>query len=97
MTEKEIYIGIVKEGKFHILLPEPTISAPSLLTEINRIEAVAPEARQVDLTQYEGKAIAVKGILDSFTLYEASVIDVAGLVVTALVLKVFGNPPGFKF
>jgi hypothetical protein len=96
MTEKEIYIGIVRDGKFHTLLPEPTISAPSRLTEISRVEAIPPEARQVDLTQYEGKAIAVQGILDSFTLYEASVIDVAGPIVTALVLKAFGNPPGFK-
>jgi hypothetical protein len=96
MTVKEIYIGIVREGKFHTLFPEPTISAPSLLTEISRIEAIAPEARQVDLTQYEGKAIAVQGILNSFTLYEASVIDVAGPILTALVIKAFGNPPGFK-
>ncbi|MFW9864719.1 MAG: hypothetical protein ACFFEN_01345 [Candidatus Thorarchaeota archaeon] len=96
MTEKEIYIGIVRDGKFHPLLPEPTISAPSRLTEISRVEVIPPEARQVDLTQYEGKAIAVQGILDNFTLYEASVTDVAGPILTALVLKAFGNPPEFK-
>jgi hypothetical protein len=96
MTDNETFIGLVKDGKFYTLLPEPEISAPSRLTEISRIEAIAPEARQLDLTQYEGKAIAVQGIRDSFTIYEASVIDVGGPIVTALVLKAFDNPPGFK-
>ncbi len=92
MIEREIIIGMVKGGNFYTRSPEPEISTPSLLTEIRVMESVSPEHRKLDLTEYEGKAIAVQGHNQGDVIYEASIIDVAGPIVTDLVKKVYGDP-----
>jgi hypothetical protein len=94
MNEREIIIGVVKNGNFYSLSSEPKLSAPTLLTEIRIMESVPPEARALNLTEYEGKAIAVSGLNQGTVINEASIIDVGGPIVTALVQKAFGDPFG---
>ncbi len=91
MIEREIIIGLVKDGNFYTRSPEPEISAPTLLTEMRIMESMAPEARKLNLTEYEGKAIAVQGHNQGDVIYEASIIDVAGPIVTVLVKQALGD------
>ncbi|MHA1988362.1 MAG: hypothetical protein ACW98D_17140 [Promethearchaeota archaeon] len=91
MIELEIIIGIVKDGKFYTRSPEPEISAPTLLTKIKVMESVPPESRQLILTEYEGKAIAVQGHNQGSVIYQAAIIDVAGPIVTFLVKYALGD------
>jgi len=91
MNEREIVIGLVKDGKFYTRSPEPEISAPTLLTKIKIMESIPPEARSLNLTEYEGKAIAVQGLNQGDVIYEASIIDVAGPIVTVLVKQALGD------
>ena len=91
MIEREIIIGLVKDGNFYTRSPEPEISAPTLLTKIKIMESIPPEARQLNLTEYEGKAIAVQGHNQGSVIYEAAIIDVAGPIVTVLVKQALGD------
>jgi hypothetical protein len=91
MIEREIIIGLVKDGNFYTRSPEPEISAPTLLTEIRVMESISPEHRKLNLTEYEGKAIAVQGHNQGDVIYEASIIDVAGPIVTVLVKQALGD------
>lgn len=91
MIEREIIIGLVEDGNFYTRSPEPEISAPTLLTEMRIMESMAPEARKLNLTEYEGKAIAVQGHNQGDVIYEASIIDVAGPIVTVLVKLALGD------
>jgi len=45
----------------------------------------------LNLTEYEGKAIAVQGHNQGDVIYEASIIDVAGPIVTVLVKQALGD------
>jgi hypothetical protein len=91
MIEREIIIGLVEDGNFYTRSPEPEISAPTLLTEIRVMESIPPEERKLNLTEYEGKAIAVQGHNQGDVIYEASIIDVAGPIVTVLVKLALGD------
>ena len=95
MNEREIIIGLVKNRKFYPISPESGIGGSTLLTEIRIMESVSPENRQLNLTEYEGKAIAIQGYDQGGVIYESSIIDVAGPIVTALVQKAFGD--SFRF
>ena len=53
--------------------------------------SVPPETGELDLTQYEGSAIAIQGHDGGGWVYSAKVIDKGGPIVTALVLQVFGR------
>jgi hypothetical protein len=84
----ELFLGIVKEGKFKSL--EPTTSSDKLTT-IGMQEAMAPESKRVDLETYEGKAIMVSGHDGGDWIYSAKILEEAGLILTAAVLKAFGK------
>jgi hypothetical protein len=54
-------------------------------------ESVPPDAREIDLAEYEGRAIMVSGHDDGSWIYSASVIDEAGPILTAVVEQLFGK------
>lgn len=89
MPEHNEFLGIVVNGQFHRVSPERPIGSPLRLTEIQRQEAILPEAKEIHLKEYEGKAIMIQGIVDSGWVYTAQVIDHGGPILTALVKKVF--------
>ncbi len=91
MNGKEILIGLVKNGEFHLLSPKTSVGDMIRLTSISRQESRPPDAGFVDLSEYEGSVIAVQGYLDSNWLYEASVVEKGGLILTSLALEVFGE------
>ena len=95
MSNRDILIGIVRDGKFYTLPSEPPLSSPTLLTKMRMMESIPPETKQLRLDKYEGKTIAVEGHNQGSIVYDAHIIDVGGYIVTRLVLNAFGNPPGF--
>jgi hypothetical protein len=90
MNGRDQVLGIVENGRFARLQADGPLGNFLGLTSIRRQEARPPESDELNLTEYEGKAIMVTGYVDSSWVYEASVEDVAGLILTAVVRKVFG-------
>ena len=94
-------LGIVKLGRFSPLLPRPfpgvRLEDPSpgvRLTSIPMQAAMAPEANELDLREYEGKAILVEGHVGGGWIYEARIVDSAGDILTIIVRKVFADAHG---
>jgi hypothetical protein len=86
------FLGIVQNGEFTPLVPDPgPISVPIRLTGISMQESVPPESKELDLTEYEGKAIMVRGYGGGGWIYSAEVIDQAGPILTAVVQQVFAR------
>lgn len=90
MNGNEIIIGVVQLGQFKPMTPK-TIGGSVRLTTIQMQAAQSPESAEVNLAEYEGRAIAVQGHGSGDWIYSASVIDTAGSIVTALVQSVFGD------
>jgi hypothetical protein len=61
------------------------------LTRIQMQEARPPETEELNLTEYEGQAILVRGHDGGGWIYSAEVIDQAGPILTAVVQHVFGS------
>jgi hypothetical protein len=91
MNENDSFLGYVQNGQFKILTPEGTLSGSIRLTEIQMQEAVSPESRELDLTEYEKSAIMVRGHESGGWIYSAEVIDRGGPILTAMVMEVFGK------
>ena len=85
----EDYLGLVKDKKLLILIPESESGNALRLTEMPMHAALPPEAQEIDLKKHEGKAIMVVGRCSSDWIYSAEIIDLASPIVTALVKKVF--------
>ncbi len=88
MNEGEQFIGVVRSGKFELLSPSRSSSIDGLTT-IHVYEARPPESAELDLTEYEGKVIMLSGH-DQGWIYSAQVIDQAGPILSAVVLRLFG-------
>jgi hypothetical protein len=91
MNENDQFLGYVQNGQFKILTPEGTLSGSVRLTEIQMQEAVSPESRELDLTEYENSAIMVHGRESGGWIYSAEVVDRGGPILTAVVMEVFGK------
>jgi hypothetical protein len=80
-------LGIVQDGSFQPLAPR---GLSARLTTIQMQAAMPPESGELDLAEYEGKAIMVRGHDGGGWIYSAEVIDQAGPILTAVVQRVFG-------
>jgi len=89
MDNTRQFLGIVKDERLHIILPESESGEPAKLTEMSM--AVGMEIKEMDIGEYEGKAIAVRGYGGSGWIYSAKVTDQAGPIVAALLAKAFGR------
>lgn len=94
MNTRDEILGVVKNGQFKRLESGQPLGDFLRLTSIQRQEARPPESGELDLVEYEGKAIMVTGYIDSSWVYEASVEDVAGPILTTVVRKVFEQTGG---
>lgn len=89
----EKFLGVVKSGRFSILLPRPQCCTVKL-TRIAKPASIAEElvaSHEINLGEYEGQAIMASGVLPEHKgwLYEASVIDHAGPILTEVVKEIF--------
>jgi len=94
MNGNDQFLGIVQNGEFQLLEPYRPLGGSVRLTGISMQESVPPESAELDLTEYEGKAIMVSGHDGGGWIYSAVVIDQAGPILTAVVQKVFGRESG---
>jgi len=91
--EMDKFLGIVQGGRFSILMPRPQCCTVRL-TRIAKPASIAEElvaSHEINLSEYEGKAIMVNGALPEHKgwLYEANVIDQASPILTAVVEELF--------
>jgi hypothetical protein len=90
------FLGIVENGRFTVLIPEAAGCCSVKLTKVEHPaipESDAVMHHEIDLSDYEAKAIMVSGSLPKFEgwLYGANILDVGSPILTALVKKVFGK------
>jgi hypothetical protein len=91
----EKFLGIVENSRFSILMPRPQCCTVKL-TRISKPASIAEElvaSHEINLSEYEGKAIMVTGALPEHKgwLYEANVIDQAGPILSEVVKETFGK------
>jgi hypothetical protein len=89
LNTNPILIGVVENGVLRIVLPKSFLSGSIRFTSIAMQMAVPPESGELDLSQYEGRAIAIQGHNGGGWIYSARVIDSGGPIVTALVRQAF--------
>jgi hypothetical protein len=91
LLKENLFIGLVEKGRFYILAPNQPFPIPIRLTGIQMQEALPPEAQEINLEKYEGRAIIVNGHDGGGWIYRATVKDSGGLLVTLLVKQLFGT------
>jgi hypothetical protein len=89
MNQSVRNLGYVEQGRFIILVPESASGETMRLTEISMEAAQSPESAEIDLTDYEGDALAVKGQASGEWIYDAEIIDHTGPILTFIVKKLF--------
>ncbi|MFX1362950.1 MAG: hypothetical protein ACFFC5_06550 [Promethearchaeota archaeon] len=96
MSSSNHFLGIVKKGEdpskglqLQLLVPDSQSGHFRKLTSIQMQEARPPEADELDLVEYEGKVIMVSGHDGGRWIYSASIVDVAGSILTAVVNRLF--------
>lgn len=82
------FLGIVQNGIFQLLIPH---RESVRLTGIQMQEARPPETGELNLTEYEGQAVMIRGHDSGDWIYSAEVIDQAGPILTMVVQQVFGQ------
>jgi hypothetical protein len=89
---KKLFIGIVKNGYFHLLFPR-TYCQTSLrrVTQNGFQDCLPPEHGELNLVEFEASAIAVQGHDLNGWIYSAQVVDTGDPLITALVETVFGR------
>jgi hypothetical protein len=88
------YIGIVERGRFRPLATETDTEETLRLTTLGIDSADPPERGEVPLAEYEGSAIFVRGVDRGEWIYSATVIESAGILLTAAVQQAFSAAPG---
>ena len=88
------FIGLVRDGRFILLAPRSAFGGWVRLTDIPMQAAQPPDSAELDLTEYEGRAIMVAGHDGGGWIYSARVISMAGPILTAVVQEVFGRGQG---
>ena len=92
----DTFLGVVENGRFTVLIPEAAGCCSVKLSKIvhpSIPESAAIAQHEIDLKDYEGKAIMVSGSLPKFEgwLYGANVIDAGGPILTMVVEKLYGK------
>ena len=89
MNDSEQYLGLVKNGRLKLLLPESEAKHGVRLTEMPMQASIRPEEQEIAIKKHEGKAVMVLGRLSGDWIYSAEIIELAGPILTALVKKMF--------
>lgn len=94
MDTNERILGIVRDGRLHILSPERSRGSAARLTRIGMQVAMTPEMEEIDLGPHEGRALMVEGHDGGGWIYSASIVDEAGPILAEVVRRVFGGEGG---
>ena len=91
-------IGILENGKFRRLWPKPASKEDKTrLTSIQPMQAISPENGELNLSEHEGKIIAVRGDDQGGWVYSAQVIDTGGVIAKTLASEAFAKPTEADF
>ena len=90
------FIGVVRNGRFMLLAPPTALGGWVRLTGIPMQAAQPPDSAELDLSDYEGRAIMVSGHDGGGWIYSARVASMAGPILTAVVQQVFGQASGLE-
>jgi hypothetical protein len=85
LVEGGALLGLAQGGELTILAPAGSAGSAARLTQIGMAEAVSPGSREIDLLQYEGQALVVRGHDGGGWIYEAEIVEQGGPLLTALV------------
>jgi hypothetical protein len=85
----EHFLGIVQNGEFLVLTTPFSGGHKVMLTTIPMQAAENPEGKKLELTEYEGSAIMVKGHASGEWIYAAEVVEKASLILTEVVKHLF--------
>lgn len=85
------HIGLVEDQRFHPMSGGDTASMGLRLTRIARQEARSVESGEIDLTEYEGAALLVQGVIDGDWIYEAEILDRGSPILTELIRQLTDN------
>lgn len=88
------FLGVVRQGRFVPLAAEHDPGGPFRLTSAPPQAAQPPESGELPLGEYEGSAILVRGVDDGEWIYGATVVERAGLILTAVVQQAFARAEG---
>lgn len=83
------FVGFVQHGRFLKLTPCEPVQQEVQLTSISMETAISPEARELDLTQYEGKVIVVCGHDGSGWIYSATIAEIASPLIADFILRCY--------
>jgi hypothetical protein len=84
-------LGLVRDGRF-VRLTREGLGDEVALTTIGMQEAVAPEARRLDLSEAEGRVVVVRGLggAGGGWWYESAIVEIAGPATTKAVVGLLG-------
>jgi hypothetical protein len=85
------YLGIVEIERFKLLLPESKAGTYRRLTTLASTDHQPPELHELNLSEYEGQVVLVRGAADGDWIWSAEVVEVAGLITSMLVRHLFGE------
>ncbi len=80
MTGNKQFLGIVQNGTFQLLVPYRAPGDSVRLTRIQMQKNRPPESKELNLTEYEGKAIMVRGYDGGECIYSAN--DTMVIIIT---------------
>lgn len=83
-------MGMVRNGRFKPSVPSGRLELYARLTRISPHTSQSPESGEIDIRDFEGRAIMVRGYDHGAWIYEAEIIDTAGPILSAVVERLSG-------
>jgi hypothetical protein len=93
LTEQGALLGLAQGGELVILAPAGSAGGAARLTQISMVEGVGPESKEIDLQDYEGMMLVVRGHDGGGWIYEAEIVEQGGPLLTALAQRVYRPAP----
>jgi hypothetical protein len=91
------YLGVIRAGALHVLGAEDGATGSYRLTALRSSDVDPPETAQIPLDDYADHAVLVRGIARDGWIRAATVVEVAGPLVTFVIEAVFGDRAARRF
>lgn len=89
MSDGGYLLGIVRDGRFNVLLPEDGAGTVARLTTLQMQAGQPLENGMLNLAGFEGQALLVTGQLRDDWVYQAQVVEQAGPILTLVAGRMF--------
>lgn len=85
-----LMLGKVKDGRL-VPLADGAVEGGSRLTRIASFTSTPPESQEIHVAEHEGKVLLVRGEHRGGWIYAASIVEVAGPILSITAEQVFGR------